>query len=215
MDVRPCHRCSVVLAEITVSQKEGRSQMNRKEFLSAVGSLTTIPTLITVPHHSFLVPKTFAVCFGEPRYRIWSHLIFYNKSPALLPMIADNEQSIPTLLRPMGQRKVILISRLDESSLAKCVSLIQEISTTRKVKVTGLFIYPPLGVDDLSSAIVANCNLRMAHNTLDYVRVANLPDYDSSGAKPQWPLHFYDDRMSDGEKQIVWELLRCYQPETR
>lgn len=188
--------------------------MNRNEFLAAVGSLATMPSFIISPHRSFRVPKTFAVCLGEPRYRIWSHLIFYNKSPVLIPMIVEKEQSIPTLLKPMGQRKVILISRLDEPLLAKCLSVIEEIPTVQKIRVTGLFIYPALGVDDLSSAIVANCNLKMAHNTLDHIRVVNLPDYAEGNIRPHWPLQFYDNLMSDGEKQIVWEILRCNQPET-
>jgi hypothetical protein len=173
--------------------------------------LATIPFITIPPRRTFRVPMTFAVCFGESGCRIWSHLIFYNKNSALLPMIVENERSIQTILKPMGQRMVTIISRLDEPLLTKTLPVVEQIPKNQRVKVTGLFIYPAIGVDDLSSAIVANCNLKRAYQTLDHIRVVNLPDYDSNSAKPQFPLQFYDDKMSDPEKQIVWEILRSEQ----
>lgn len=187
--------------------------MNRKEFLAAIGSLVTLPLDIIPPYRVFRMPKTFALCFGESSARIFTHLVFYSKCPSLLPMIVEREKSVQPILKPMGQQMVTIISRLDDPLLTRALPVIKDIPTEMKVRVTGLFIYPTVGVDDLSSTIIANCNLRIAFTTLDHIRVVNLPDYD--GDKPQWPLQFYDDKMTDPEKQIVWELLRCYQPETR
>lgn len=139
--------------------------------------------------------------------------MFYKTTREFLPMIVESEKSIPILLRPLGQRMVTVVSRLDEPLLTTTLPVMEQISNEQRVKVTGCFIYPTFVIDSLSATIIANCNLKRAYQILDYVRVVNLPDYDTD--RPQWPLQFYDDKMTDPEKQIVWEILRCYQPEPR
>jgi hypothetical protein len=124
-------------------------------------------------------------------------------------MIVETEKSIPRLLRPLGQKMVTIISRLDDPLLTKTLPMLGLSQKAPSVSVTGYFIYPSAGVDDLSSAVIANCNLRRAYDVMKYARVVNLPDYDNE--RPHWPLQFYDDKMTDPEKQIVWEILRSEQ----
>jgi hypothetical protein len=175
----------LVLVEITFSQEEGRSKVNQ---------------------------QVFVMCFGVSGRRILTHLTHYYRSETMQLTVVDNIKSIPTLLESLRQMDLVLVSRLDDCLLTEALSLLKHDRQVRKVRVTGLFIYPTIGIVDLSATIIANSNLRKSYQVLDRVRVVNLPDYDEGGIRPRWPLQFYDKLLSDNEKQVIWELMRCYQP---
>lgn len=159
--------------------------------------------------------KIFVVCFGVSGRRIRSHLARHNSNETMLPMMVENIKTIPFLFRPMGQEKVIFVSQLDDPKLTTTLSLLERSRFERRFKVTGYFTHPFYGSDNLSGNIVANLNLRRSYEVFDNFRVTNLPDYAEGSIRPSWPLQFYDDKMTDAEKQIVWELLKSYQTETR
>jgi hypothetical protein len=129
--------------------------------------------------------------------------------------MVENTKSISTLLESHGQMELVLVSRLDDRILTETLSSLEHNREGRKVRVSGLFIFPSIGIDDVSATITANRNLRKAYQVLDRVRVTNLPDYAEGSIRPRWPMTFIDIQMTDPEKQIVWELMKLYQPQAR
>ncbi len=154
--------------------------------------------------------KVFVVCFGISGRRIWGRLTRHSSIETMLPMMVENIKTIPFLFGPLGQKKVIIVSQLDDPKLTATLFFLERNRVERRFTVTGYFTHPFYGSENYSGNIVANLNLRRSYEVFDNLRVTNLPDYAEGSIRPSWPLQFYDDKMTDGEKQIVWELLKCY-----
>ena len=161
------------------------------------------------------MPRKVIVCFGSSGRRILNQLRRYRSDETMQLTMVKNIKSTLSLLESHGRIELVLVSRLDDRLLTEALSQLEYDRQGRRVRVTGLFIYPTIGIDDLSAIIVANRNLRKVGNMLDFVRVVNLPDYAEGSIRPSWPLQFYDDKMTDAEKQVVCELLKSYHTETR
>jgi hypothetical protein len=86
------------------------------------------------------------------------------------------------------------------------LNLVENLGEKRKTNITAYLICPYS--DDERTDIKSDMALRKAYAIFDYTRVTNLPNYSSGSVKPRWRLKWFDNSMTDPEKQIIWEILR-------
>jgi len=183
--------------------------MNRRDFLAGIPALGFgLHREIRRRNHS-IRPQVVAACVGEPGRRIWSHLLHYRSTERMLPMIVEDERAIVELSRFSGLKELLIVSPLDDFVLSYALGHLENEDRTKGPELIGYFTYPH-GSNEHDTAL-ANTNLRYSRKILHRVRVTNLPDYAPSEERPRWPLRWFDNDMTDAEKQIVWEILRWHQ----
>jgi hypothetical protein len=178
--------------------------------LSSLAALSVLP-LLPVPKQRRNEPHsatTVILCIGESGQRVHNHLVQYIKTGAFYTIILHSDDEIPYLLDLYRENKLIIVSQLDEPLLWRLLNLVEKLGDQKKTNVTAYLIYPHRTGTDGNKNIQVNRSLRKAYVVLDYVRVVNLPEYAEGSIRPRWRLRFFDNSMTNAEKQIVWEILR-------
>lgn len=182
--------------------------MKGKDFLQRIIGLRSSP-LLAVPTQGKGQPETprvWAICFGESGRRVWIHLVANGVTPRMYPIILDDPIAAHFLRKTMRPEKTIIVSRLDDLLLWRFIKLTE----VDKIKgeLGGYFIQPSFEQTNAALTIPVIRNQRRAQKLFTNVRVFSKLDFDKQEIKPHWPgMKWLDEKMTNDEKQIVWELL--------